>query len=115
MDDISEDIVRQRLLKMKAEIEAPAAGNGQSADVVELDQSRVGRLTRMDALQAQAMAMASGARRDEILGKIATALSRLDRGDYGRCDSCDEPINSRRLDVDPTAQLCIECAAKAEG
>jgi DnaK suppressor protein len=31
-------------------------------------------------------------------------------GNYGRGLECDEPIDERRLDVDPAAALCIECA-----
>ncbi|HIB85197.1 MAG TPA: hypothetical protein EYO59_11555, partial [Chromatiaceae bacterium] len=34
--------------------------------------------------------------------------------DYGYCLDCDEPINPLRLESDPTATLCIECASKRE-
>jgi DnaK suppressor protein len=115
MDDADQESIRMRLLQLRSELQAVIATGENSAGVVELDQSRVGRLTRMDALQAQAMAKASGVRRDQMLGKIASALARLERGDYGCCQSCDEPIHPRRLEVDPTAVLCIQCAAKAEG
>jgi len=68
----------------------------------------------MDALQAQAMSQASGRRREMMLQKISAALERVDNGDYGLCQSCGEMINRKRLEFDPTAVLCIECAIKAE-
>ena len=91
-----------------------AATGDVSSEVVELDQARVGRLSRMDAMQAQAMAQASVRRRDMTLRNITLALARIDNGDYGICRSCDEPIHRKRLEFDPTAILCIQCASAAE-
>lgn len=85
-----------------------------SAGVVELDQAKVGRLSRMDAMQAQAMAQASAGRREQMLRRIDAALIRIDNDDYGNCQECDEPINPKRLEFDPTVTLCITCASKAE-
>jgi DnaK suppressor protein len=106
--------MRERLLKLREDIESVAATSDQSSQVVELDQSRVGRLSRMDAMQAQAMAQASGRRREMMLRKISAALARLDNGEYGLCQSCEEPIHRKRLELDPTALLCIQCAKQAE-
>ena len=106
--------MRERLLKLRAELEAVAATGDESAAVVELDQSSVGRLSRMDAMQAQAMAQASGRRRAAMLLQITAALARIDNDDYGLCKQCDEPINPKRLEFDPTALLCINCASKSE-
>ncbi len=107
--------MRDRLLKLRQELEALAAAGQESAAVVELDQSKVGRLSRMDAMQAQAMAQASGQRREAMLRNIDAALKRIDDGDYGLCCDCGEPIDPRRLDFDPTALRCIDCASKFEG
>jgi len=106
--------MRDKLLKLHAELEKAANTSDESAQVVELDQARVGRLSRMDAMQAQQMAQASVRRRDLMLRKTAAALTRIDSGDYGFCQSCEEPINPKRLEFDPTATLCIACANKAE-
>lgn len=106
--------VRVRLLKLREDLEALAETGDQSSEVVELDQSRVGRLSRMDALQAQAMAQESGRRREIMLRNIAAALARVERGEYGFCQSCDEPIPAKRLEFDPAARLCIGCAEQAE-
>lgn len=105
---------RESLLALQAELESIAATGDESAAVVELDQSKVGRLSRMDAMQAQAMAKASSQRREAALKQIIAALKRLDEGDFGLCLKCDEPINPKRLEFDPTATLCIDCASAAE-
>lgn len=105
---------RDRLLKLRAELQSVAESGDESASIVELDQAKVGRLSRMDALQAQAMAKASAQRREQMLRRIETALRRIDDGEYGFCEECDEPINPKRLEFDPTVTLCIECATKAE-
>jgi len=106
--------MRDKLLKLRAELQAIAESGDESAAVVELDQTKVGRLSRMDALQAQAMAKASGERRVQMLRRIEAALKRIDDDEYGYCKECDEPINPKRLEFDPTATLCIDCASKAE-
>ena len=110
---VSEQL-RNKLLELRAELEAAAEAAGGSAAIVELDQSKVGRLSRMDAMQAQAMAQASGQRRDAVLRRIAAALKRIDDGEYGVCLTCDEPIDPKRLEFDPTVMLCIDCASAAE-
>jgi len=106
--------MRERLLKLREEIESIAATGDESAAIVELDQSKVGRLSRMDAMQAQAMAKASGQRREAMLRNIEAALKRIDDGVYGLCRECEEPINPKRLEFDPTALCCIDCASKSE-
>jgi DnaK suppressor protein len=107
--------MRDKLLKLRAELEAAAETAEGSAAIVELDQSKVGRLSRMDAMRAQAMAKASAQRRDEQLQSIAAALKRIEDDEYGSCVECDERINPKRLEIDPTVTLCIDCASKIEG
>ena len=105
---------RDRLLALRAELQSIAETGDESAAVVELDQSKVGRLSRMDAMQAQAMAKASSNRRQAMLVKITAALKRIDDGNYGLCRECEEAINPKRLEFDPTAIQCVECASKGE-
>lgn len=114
MSDSFTSDIREKLLHIRAELTAVAATGDASSQVVELDQAKVGRLSRMDALQAQAMSKASVRRREQTLRLVAQALARLDSGDYGDCRACDEPINRQRLQSDPTAFLCIDCARKNE-
>lgn len=106
--------MRYKLAALRAELESIAQTGADASQVVELDQSKVGRLSRMDAMQAQAMSQASGRRRDLKLKKIDVALKRIDNGVFGTCQSCDEPIARKRLEFDPTASLCIECAREDE-
>lgn len=108
------DAMRKRLVAMREELEDIADTGDDPAAVVRLDQTKVGRLSRMDALQAQAMAKASGDRRAVQLREIDAALRRIDEGSYGDCALCQEPINPRRLDADPAARLCIDCASRSE-
>lgn len=86
----------------------------EAADTVELDQSKVGRLSRMDALQAQAMSQEGERRRALELRRIEAALRRIEEGDYGYCLECGEPIALQRLEFDPAVTLCVACAEKRE-
>ena len=106
--------MRERLLQLRIDIEAASAASKGSSQVVELDQSRLGRLSRMDAMQVQAMSQASDQRRELSLRKITAALARIDNNTFGYCCSCEDAIPQKRLEFDPTAVLCIECASSAE-
>ncbi len=114
MNKSDERAIRERLLALRAVCLAETVVGKDAAGVVELDQTRVGRLSRMDALQAQAMSQASGRRRELTLKRIEVALGRLERGEYGYCQNCEERIAPKRLNFDPVASLCIGCAEKAE-
>lgn len=107
--------IRQRLLALQAELLDVAATGDAATATVELDQSRVGRLSRMDALQAQAMSVEARRRREENLRRVAAALRRLDSGDYGFCMGCDEAVDPRRLEFDPAATHCVSCASALDG
>ena len=85
-----------------------------AASTVELDQTRLGRLSRMDAMQAQEMAKASSRRRQMERGRIAAALRRIDEGEYGYCLSCGDLIPEPRLTIDPAAAQCVDCASRSE-
>tara|TARA_B100000530_G_C15650423_1_gene366032 strand:- start:31 stop:360 length:330 start_codon:yes stop_codon:yes gene_type:complete len=82
----------------------------ESRKPVNLDQSQQGRLSRMDAIQLQEMALESQRRREEQLLKIDFAMKRIETGEYFECIQCGEKIAEKRLEVDPTCSRCIECA-----
>lgn len=105
-----EKAARNRLLALKQELEELSEMSEGSRTIVELDQQSVGRLSRMDALQGQAMAQASERQRRTDLMRIEAALKRLDDGDYGYCLECGEEIAAKRLEIDPAAALCVTCA-----
>jgi DnaK suppressor protein len=109
-DDIEK--FRLTLVRLEQELSELSRRSRVSADTVELDQSSVGRLSRMDALQSQAMAQENRRRRELQRVRIQAALERIDEGEFGYCASCGEDINRRRLDVDPANPFCVECAAE---
>lgn len=78
---------------------------------VELDQASIGRLSRMDSMQMQAMAQAAERRRQLEIARINAALKRIDQGEFGFCVACGEAIDPKRLDTDPSIASCIRCAA----
>lgn len=83
-------------------------------DTVTLDQTCVGRLSRMDAMQSQAMNQAAQRRRTLEISRLEAALISIDEGDYGYCEECGEDIAEGRLMLDLAAQYCIHCAKKRE-
>ena len=99
------------LEEKKAELQSIMEAAEEDQKPVELDQTRVGRLSRMDALQGQALARETVRRRKNELARIEAALARLKSGDYGYCVRCDEEISTKRLKLDPSAPLCIDCAS----
>ena len=103
------DSFRKALISRREEIRQLTTDRKDSAGTVELDQSKVGRLSRMDALQAQQMAQETTRRRQLQLQKIATALRRMEAGEYGYCFSCGDEIGEARLKFDPASTRCIEC------
>ncbi len=103
---------RHALMSLRAEIEELNTASSEATGTVTLDQSKVGRLSRMDAMQAQQMAQETFRRRTIQLQKIDSALRRIDEGDYGYCFVCGEEIALARLDFDPACTRCTECMDK---
>jgi DnaK suppressor protein len=85
------------------------AGSG-TRSAVELDQSRVGRLARMDAIQMQQMNLESERRWIRELAALDAVLERIECGKFGICNRCGDEIDPRRLEIDVCATLCIGCA-----
>lgn len=106
--------LRQLLETQREELLASKEAAKDSAKPVTLDQTSVGRLSRMDAMQGQAMAIEAQRRREIQLQRIHAALLRIQSGDYGLCAACEEEIAIRRLESDPAATLCIACASRQE-
>ncbi|MEO1038623.1 MAG: TraR/DksA C4-type zinc finger protein [Pseudomonadota bacterium] len=100
---------RSRLEAFRDELQQLSRAAAQDRKPVELDQQSVGRLSRQDSLQVQAMARAADARRASELRRIEAALARVDAGEYGYCVECGDAIEARRLDVDPAAPRCAAC------
>lgn len=105
---------KAQLLAMQAEIVGLKTMVQGAAKTVELDQNRIGRLSRIDAMQGQAMAQASADRQQHQLVLVNQALLRLEHGEFGLCLACDELIALARLELDPTVSHCIDCAQRLE-
>lgn len=103
-------IFLDKLVARREDLRRLADNTAESRKPVELDQTRVGRLSRMDALQVQAMAQEEARRRAFEIEKIDAALKRMDTGDYGFCVVCGECLPIERLEVDPTATTCVQRA-----
>lgn len=93
-----------------AELREMSEISAQSRKAVELDQASVGRVSRIDAIQRQSVALANERNRTRELERIKAALVRIDEGEFGYCVACGEPIPEKRLNVDPSATKCVDCA-----
>lgn len=105
---------RQRLLDELRGLQEAGAQADASAATVMLDQSSVGRLSRMDAMQQQAMAQGIRERVALRKRKLEAALARLEAGRYGLCCECGAALEQKRMDADPAAVFCADCAAERE-
>ena len=103
------DFFRKRLESLKIEIEKNMSANKSDSGVVKLDSS-IGRLSRMDALQNQQIALELKRRQENQLLRIKNAIKRMDKGQYGLCGRCKKPIEEDRLEVFPDTFTCINCA-----
>lgn len=102
---------KQRLLKEKDSLQELIKLAKENTAAVELDQSKVGRLSRMDALQKQAMSQEVDRRRQIELSRIIAALARIEEDEFGFCITCGNDIGSERLALNPSLPQCAQCAA----
>ncbi len=104
------DKAKARLKLRREEILELSQISSEARDTVALDQQSVGRLSRMDAMQQQAMAEALERTRQRDLVRIDQALLRIGDEEYGHCSECDCEIPDARLAIDPMAEKCVRCA-----
>jgi DnaK suppressor protein len=105
--------LRGELGALKEALERALDGSKEGAQVVSLDQP-IGRVSRIDAIQQQKMAEASRRQQELRLGQVKIALGAVERGDYGYCRSCEEPIAYRRLAARPETPFCLRCQGGRE-
>ena len=101
---------RKQLQELLQELDSQDVLGREAQETVTLDQQSVGRLSRMDALQQQAMAKATQQRRSQLKQRAMAALSRMEEGEFGYCSACGEEIPPKRLQLDPTVVSCVSCA-----
>ncbi len=100
-----------RIQDRLTELADHSASEKEAQAIVELDQQAIGRLSRMDALQNQAMAKAQQANRDIEARRLQAALVRIHEGEFGYCEDCGEEIPKGRLNLDFAATKCVSCAS----
>ena len=104
------DRFKKLLMERQKELEEANDLAFDSRRAVELDQQSVGRVSRIDAMQRQAMAQAGEQRRIVEINRILAALKRIELEEYGCCLRCGENIPDKRLEFDPAVPFCIACA-----
>ncbi|MFK3890363.1 TraR/DksA family transcriptional regulator [Sphingomonas sp. NPDC079357] len=101
---------RRQLLALRDQLVVDDAAAEETRAPVALDQESVGRLSRIDVMQVQAMALAAQRHRQVERNRIDAALRRIGSGDDGWCVRCGEEIEARRLDHAPATAMCLACA-----
>lgn len=112
MDSDKLEKFRNLLNRLSVELRA-GLSQRDATEPVQVDTS-IGRLSRMDAMQSQQMALALKERQRQQLTRVERALRAIEDGTYGTCKCCRSPIAEERLELQPEATVCVTCAAKAE-
>src|SRR5690606_34698949 len=81
--------------------------------VIEADE-RMDEVDQASSEYMQAFSFRLRGRERFLMGKIEHALRKIDEGNYGICEECDEQISLKRLEARPEAQLCIQCKEAQE-
>jgi len=100
--------IKDQLTELMVELEERLKTTGDQSQPVQLDEP-IGRLSRMDAIQMQQMALAGLTREQQQLVRVRYALSLVDNEDFGGCQSCKAPIGVDRLRFQPEILFCVRC------
>ena len=104
------DLFREKLMLLRQMLLAQDEMTREGRAPVTLEQDSVGRLSRIDAMQVQAMALAQQRRRESERAAIDAAMRRIEQGEFGYCVTWGEEIAEARLFNLPSVTSCIECA-----
>ncbi len=117
MDELSkqqETTLHDKLLKQKNALKNLLVDNEDTSKPVQLDQQALGRVSRIDAIQQQKMAVANRASQELTLVQTIKALRRIHEDNYGYCQECDKYIPYERLLIKPETSFCIQCQSALE-
>lgn len=106
--------LRADLVELRRTLRAALAAGEAATETVALDQTAVGRLSRMGAMQVQEMAKASLRNHRRRLVQVDNALRLVEDDEYGQCRACDDPVGFRRLKARPETPLCLRCQGEVE-
>ena len=105
--------IKDILIEMKREILQNLEGRIKSNDMSE--QREIGDIfDDADLEQSREFNLLLSTRERQKLDQIESALSKLDNGEYGYCEDCDETIPVGRLRAMPFATLCVKCKSERE-
>jgi DnaK suppressor protein len=107
------DRARRLLAERQAEVAQALETVEEAATAAEADPKRVGGTSSIDELQQREIASDAVRRRRRELLRIESAVERVEAGEYGFCLACGAAIPKARLELDPAAVLCMECAERA--
>ncbi|TVP78867.1 MAG: hypothetical protein EA353_07550 [Puniceicoccaceae bacterium] len=112
MDKQVQETFRPRIEARLAEIAATLASTKEDTEAIAPDVA-IGRLSRLDSMQMQQMALGMQSRMREEVKQLKEALRRIDFGRYGTCDLCRQDIPMERLEFQPDATVCVACLRRA--
>jgi len=110
MTPADKERLRQAIQIKIAELRVVVGSDAADAENMTLDQTRVGRLARMDAVQHHAIAQAQTERAGKQLALLELLHTKVDEEDFGECHYCGEDIPIGRLLIRPESLRCVECA-----
>ncbi len=111
----ADEITAFRQLLQQQLAETCAAVQSADTGTVMLDQTSVGRLSRMDAMQQQqAMTKGLKERTQRNQRRLQAALDRIQAGTFGLCCRCGELMTRERLSADPASPFCTGCQNEIE-
>jgi DnaK suppressor protein len=108
MDQPTQESFRPVIDARLADIETELDVTTDSTKPIAPDVS-VGRLSRLDSMQMQQMALAGKRRLEEQRARLHEARRRIDSGTFGRCLQCGNDISIERLQYQPDAVTCMPC------
>ncbi|HWL62276.1 MAG TPA: TraR/DksA C4-type zinc finger protein [Steroidobacteraceae bacterium] len=115
MESTASPYIIFRLRARRDELLATLSTEDHGHQPVELDQSRVGRLSRIDAIAQSEMAKASHSALQTELRRVEAAIARIENGSYGSCCRCGQTIDRERIQADPAGPFCLSCFEEIEG
>ena len=105
--------IKEILVQMKKDILKTLAERIKSHDLT--DQREIGDIfDDADLEQTREFNLLLGTRERQKLDQIESALSRMEQGEYGFCEDCEENIPAARLKAMPFATLCVKCKSERE-
>lgn len=111
MEADQQSVFRPFITARLTEIEKELAAMGDSTEAIAPDVS-IGRLSRLDSMQHQQMALAGKQRHEEERSRLVAAEFRIDEGTFGSCLLCSKDIATGRLEYQPDAVTCVPCAQR---